>query len=238
MKEFLVILTGVCIVLLLSVNSCKHEPEVKVGSTDTTGNGGVGTGNPCDKDSVYFTNDILPIIQSNCAFVDCHGAGSAKAEVDLSNYTTIMKTADVVPGMPGESDFYAVLNSNDTNKVMPRPPALKLTADQIALISKWIQQGAKNNKCDGCDTTIVTFSGVISKIIQNNCTGCHSGASPQGGISLNNYTEVNTIVQDGSLFGSINHESGFVAMPYKIAKLNQCNIDKMRIWIEAGALND
>jgi hypothetical protein len=45
-------------------------------------------------------------------------------------------------------------------------------------------------------------------------------------------------VNDGRLLGSIQHASGFSPMPEGSAKMNACNITKIRKWIQAGALNN
>ena len=96
--------------------------------------------------------------------------------------------------------------------MMPPPPNAKLSSDQIALISKWIQQGAKNNKCNECDTTNVTYSVQVTSIM-NNCVSCHNASSPSGNIRLDNYTNVKTQVDNGKLIGSIEHKAGFSPMP-------------------------
>jgi mono/diheme cytochrome c family protein len=159
--------------------------------------------------------------------------------VDLTTYSSIINTADVRAGNPEGSDLYEVLVETDPDKdIMPPPGEGNLSAAQIALIRKWIEQGARNNSCENCDTLNVTFSGTIFPLIQNNCAGCHSGANPQGNISLTNYTQINARVQSGQLFGAVNHEAGFTPMPFNQPKLPPCQLDQIRIWIEAGAPNN
>ena len=92
---------------------------------------------------------------------------------------------------------------------------------------------------NNCDTTNVTYSSTISTIINNNaCLSCHSGASPSGGFSLESYANVKAKVNDGRLFGSINHSSGFAPMPQGLNKMSQCDINKVKAWIDAGAPNN
>lgn len=231
----------------LFLNSCKHEAildELKEIATviDTTNEGGNNGNNvpkdPCDPDSVYFINDILPILNSNCAFSGCHGDGSAQDGVDLTSYSSIISTSEIVPFNPNESKLYDAITEKDPGKIMPPPPANKLSSDQIAKIRTWIAQGALNNYCEGCDTATVSFSASIQPIIQNNCQGCHSGGSPSGGILLTNYDQIQAQALNGKLFGGINHENGFKPMPYNQNKLDQCKIDQIRIWIANGSLND
>ncbi len=196
------------------------------------------TDKPCDPDSIYFTKDISPILQSNCAFSGCHGNGSAQDGVDISNYNTIITTIDIRPFELSESELYDVITETDLDKRMPPPPANALSSDQIDKIANWIQQGAQNNSCDDCDSNNVSFSVHILPLIRDNCQGCHGSSSPSGGISLTNYNQIQTQALSGRLYGTVSHESGFTPMPYNQAKLAQCKIDQIRLWVDEGALEN
>jgi len=89
-----------------------------------------------------------------------------------------------------------------------------------------------------CDTINVTYSGTISTIMEINCNSCHSGASPQAGIKTNNYTDLFTIASNGQLWGSVNHETGFPPMPQNAPKLSDCNLWKIKVWIDNGVLDN
>lgn len=230
-------------ILLTAFVACEHDPlftemDQMIPPDDTTTTNNPTIDKPCNPDSVYFTKDILPILKSNCAFSGCHGDGSAEDGVNLETFQSIIKTGKIVLFNPNSSELFEVITETDPDKVMPPPPANQLTPDQIAKISKWINQGASNNYCDECDTLNVTFSKSIMPIIQNNCQGCHLGGSPQGNISLTNYDQIQNAAMSGELLGVVNHSSGYVPMPYKQNKLSQCKIDQIRLWIENGALND
>ncbi len=229
----------------LHVMSCQHDPlEIDIDPVDpidpmdTMSMDTISVIIPCDPDSVYFRNDILPIIQGSCAFTGCHGDGSAQGGVDLTSYESIIRTAEVVPFNLGDSELYEVITENDADKVMPPAPQNPLTPTQIQLIAKWILVGAPNNSCDDCDTDNVTFSQVVYPIIKNSCEGCHGVNNPSAGISLTNHTQIQTIAQNGSLLGTVAHQSGFVPMPYNQQKLDSCKIDQIRIWLENGALDN
>ena len=125
---------------------------------------------------------------------------------------------------------------------MPQPPNQRLTADQIALVSKWIQQGAKDVTCDDasgqCDTTNVTYSGFVAPLLTTYCVGCHSGGSPSGNILLNSHAGVRTVALNGRLTGAITWANGYQPMPRGSGKLSECNINKIKAWINDGALNN
>jgi hypothetical protein len=229
--------------LMMMLSSCKHEPEIlPINLTGNNGGGNNGSNNPvtstCDPDSVYFESQVLPLLVSNCAKSGCHSVQDHEDGVVLNNYANVMATGDVDPGRPGNSDLYKVLIENDPDDRMPLdlPP---LSPAQIDLVYRWIAQGAQNNSCSNtCDTTNVTYSGTISPIIQTYCVGCHSGQTPGGNIMLTTYSGVNTIAMNGKLSGSVNHNTGFSAMPKGGNKLAPCQIDQIRIWINNGAPNN
>jgi len=96
-----------------------------------------------------------------------------------------------------------------------------------------------NGGAIGCDTTNVTYSGTIAPLLANTCNGCHYPASPFGsGIVLDNHTDLVAIINTGRFWGSINHESGYSPMPKGGAKLSDCNLLKIKKWIEDQALNN
>lgn len=92
-----------------------------------------------------------------------------------------------------------------------------------------------------CDVTAVTLSGSVNPILDYNCNGCHdsSSASALGGnIVLDQYNLLKKYADNGSLLGSIKHQSGYEAMPKSAAKLTACDILTIQTWIANGAQND
>lgn len=193
----------------------------------------------CDENIVYFKEAVLPVFLGNCAFTGCHGGGSASDGVELSNYENIVK--NIVAFNLEDSEIYEVITEDDPDKVMP--PTGRMSQKNIDIITQWIEQGAKNNSCNNttnssCDISNVTFSKDVNPVIQSSCVGCHGATNPRAGISLVSYQLIKDQVDSGRLFGAINHENGFVAMPLNQPKLEQCKIDKINAWIDAGATNN
>jgi hypothetical protein len=91
-----------------------------------------------------------------------------------------------------------------------------------------------------CDTTNVTYSVTIRNILEGNaCLSCHSGSGTIGGnIALDNYNSLKVYAQNGRLYGSMNHNQGYVAMPQGGNKVSVCDLTKVRIWINAGIPNN
>lgn len=226
---------------VICMPACEREP-VYIGGystdpADTTGNNGI----PCNPDSVYFSQQILPILTSNCAMPGCHDAISHEDGIVLDNYQNVRNTGGIKLSNPADSKIYKVMKLSDPGDRMPPPPQPVVAAEQQALLLKWIQQGALNLSCEAdCDTGNVKFSTTIMPVIETRCKGCHSGTSPQGGVSMTNYTQVRATAVNGSLWGSITHKNGFTAMPYPAgsAKIPECDIRKVKIWIDKGAQND
>lgn len=92
-----------------------------------------------------------------------------------------------------------------------------------------------------CDTTNVTYSATIKPIMQENCNSCHNQAGPSGGVATDTYAGLQAITAAGlndKLWGAVAHVNGFSPMPQGGNKLSDCNLAKIRVWINGGALNN
>jgi hypothetical protein len=94
-------------------------------------------------DKLQFSRDIQPILADNCYV--CHGpdAKNRKAKLRLDDEASA-KASVIVPGKSGESELFRRLTAADAGERMPPPHAnRKLTAAQIQLIKRWIDEGAE-----------------------------------------------------------------------------------------------
>ena len=97
---------------------------------------------------VSFNRDIRPILSNKCFF--CHGPDENKREADLRLDTREGALADhdgfsaVAPGNPDDSELLYRIAHDDPDELMPPPEAKKdpLTKSEIALLRRWIEQGA------------------------------------------------------------------------------------------------
>ena len=97
-----------------------------------------------------FDRDIRPILSENC--FACHGPDAANQQAGLRLDRAEDATAElgsgaraIVPGKIAASELIARITSHDPDTVMP-PPAAKigrLSAEQVALLERWITAGAK-----------------------------------------------------------------------------------------------
>ncbi len=104
-----------------------------------------GSEEPCDTTLVTYTDDILPILTSQC--YNCHSTANAELfgeDNDLEGYDNLM--GYVVAGDPENSLFYASVAWLTGAVRMPRPEGSDQISDcNLALIRNWILQGASNN---------------------------------------------------------------------------------------------
>lgn len=102
---------------------------------------------------------------------------------------------------------------------------------------------SKNNEQDlggtnACNSTNMTFAADIKPILQNYCFSCHGNGLSQNGISFDTHAGVKAVAGNGKLVGSITHAAGFLPMPQSAPRLSDCNINKIKDWINRGALNN
>ncbi|MGH7138549.1 MAG: c-type cytochrome domain-containing protein, partial [Pirellulales bacterium] len=110
---------------------------------------------------ISFSKDIAPILLKNCQA--CHGMNDAKGGFQLFNYTSLLKAGDsssasITPGKPDESEVLRLIGAQDKDERMPKD-AEPLPADKIALVKKWIEEGAK---FDGPDPS-ATLASIVPK---------------------------------------------------------------------------
>ncbi|MFM9058410.1 MAG: PSD1 and planctomycete cytochrome C domain-containing protein [Planctomycetaceae bacterium] len=100
-------------------------------------------------DRIDFNRDIRPILSNRC--YGCHGpdAGKREAGLQLDTHERATAAADsggiaIVPGKPRESELLARVSATDADVVMPPPRAGdRLSSREIALLDRWIEQGAQ-----------------------------------------------------------------------------------------------
>jgi hypothetical protein len=98
-------------------------------------------------ETIDFNRDVRPILSDKC--FKCHGfdPGTRKADRRLDTREGALAEKDgvkaIAPGQLAQSDVSVRIHSTDKDEQMPPPKSGKtLTAQQIAIIDKWIEQGA------------------------------------------------------------------------------------------------
>jgi mono/diheme cytochrome c family protein len=95
---------------------------------------------------IDFVRDIQPILRTHC--YDCHGPTTQESGLRLSNRKSALLGGDsgeksIVPGQPDASRLIKLVRGDDPKHLMPPPDlGVPLTAEQIALLVRWVEQGA------------------------------------------------------------------------------------------------
>lgn len=99
---------------------------------------------PADK--VNFQDHVLPIFRAKCG--NCHSAGQAKGGLVLESFSASIQGgasgAVVEPGDLDGSRLWALVTHKEQPAMPPKEP--KLPDEMLAVIQKWIEQGALENK--------------------------------------------------------------------------------------------
>lgn len=138
MNKVVVCLCCIVLVLLFFIQSC--NPFAKSGDTTDEATG-----------EVSYNFDIRPILSDKC--FACHGPDANKQKAGLrldiaeNAYKALKDNPSMhalVPGKPELSAVFTRIVTTDSSLLMPPPASnLSLSPNEIALIQKWIKQGAK-----------------------------------------------------------------------------------------------
>ncbi len=95
--------------------------------------------------AVDYEMEIRPIFEEGC--LDCHGPDKQKSELRVDKRALLLRGGDsglasIVPGDPKKSHLLDLVKGTDPDEIMP-PKGDPLTAEQIALLEKWISEGAE-----------------------------------------------------------------------------------------------
>ena len=89
----------------------------------------------------FFESKVRPILAARCQ--ECHGQGKAKGGLKLETRAEAIAGGPtgsaLVPGKPDQSLLIGAINYGDD---LQMPPKSKLPAEEIAIITRWVEQGA------------------------------------------------------------------------------------------------
>src|SRR5438132_3360779 len=100
---------------------------------------------PAARGPVSFVNDVAPILKENC--FGWHDAKKRKGKMDMTTYESFRKGGSredpIVPGKPDESLIIEFLTATDKARMPPKEAGDALPKEKIAVIARWIAEGAK-----------------------------------------------------------------------------------------------
>jgi len=91
-----------------------------------------------------------------------------------------------------------------------------------------------------CDTTDLTYGNFAQDFLITNCSTlgtCHLEANKDDLTvgSYETYLDAKVIVDRGRIKGAINHLDGISNMPKGEPQLEECDINRLSAWVDAGA---
>jgi len=99
-----------------------------------------------------------------------------------------------------------------------------------------LYQYVQAQNCDSLSTS--TFTADVVPVLLTHCTRCHRNGREDGNVNLEGFNNVKPYATDGSLYGSSNHQAPYAIMPPGAPKIPSCDLEKIRIWVDGGALNN
>jgi hypothetical protein len=193
-----------------------------------------------ESDTICFEKQILPVLQNSCGISGCHDGAGEPEGFDATDYSSVIES--VTPGDVHASNLYQAITDIWGENMMP--PDRPLTLEQRTAIHIWIAQGAKNTTCSEPqpDTNgnsnngnnhlpgdTICFVQDILPVFIANCatTGCHDATTQRDGYVLTSYANITDVQESIIPFDP----------PPPLTALSSVQIQKLRKWIEDGALN-
>ena len=90
--------------------------------------------------TIQFDRDIRPILADKCFF--CHGPDKEHQEADLRLDLETDAMAVITSGKPDESELIARIMATDESQMPPKETKKELSDKEIALLTKWVEEGA------------------------------------------------------------------------------------------------
>ncbi|MAE53815.1 MAG: hypothetical protein CMI20_06895 [Opitutae bacterium] len=225
-------------------------------------------GAPKPGEPIDFANHVLPILEDRC--FSCHQEPykkngrtiQPKAGLALNTYELVMKgnldNTVVTAGDVEDSYLHEVLTLDEDDDMFMPPKGGPLTPEQIDIIKRWIEEGAKPKAGSGgvADASGgISFHDHIFPILEERCLDCHgepyvkNGRTihPKAGLALDTYEAVLKGNLDGEIIDRGDHEESTLyvvitldpddseIMPPKGDPLTAEEIDLFKKWIDEGA---
>ena len=93
---------------------------------------------------VSYHNDVVPILKRSC--MGCHNPLKKKGELDLTTYATFKAGGESkAPFMPGDPETSLIIKQVSGQEPEMPMKGDALTKEEVALIGRWIREGAKDD---------------------------------------------------------------------------------------------
>jgi cytochrome c553 len=87
-----------------------------------------------------------------------------------------------------------------------------------------------------CTGSTPTYTNDVKAILDANCSfaGCHDATTKSEGLDYSSYAQAKTHASHNHFLGSVNHLSGYKAMPKNSDKLSAADIQTLSCWVQNG----
>lgn len=86
-----------------------------------------------------------------------------------------------------------------------------------------------------CNPTAATYALDVAEIMnRNSCNSCHNSSLASGNVRTDTYNDLRVVAENGKLWGALNHMTGYVPMPQGANKISQCDLNKIKKWLDSG----
>ncbi len=151
---------------------------------------------------IDFNKQVQPILDKNC--VECHIGSTAPAQLQLDSAANLLKGSAsggvIVPGNAKDSLLIQRITDTTGNQM---PPRGSLAADEIKIITEWVNQGASAKLPNGQQITAAppvkfppTVASITSPTVEHSyfqayCFKCHSGPNAEMGMNIDKLDTAN-----------------------------------------------
>ena len=93
--------------------------------------------------AVSYSREVAPIFALHCN--SCHGDAETAGGLEIRTYAGLMKSGAIVPGDPDGSQIVQFIEGKRGEEHRMPLGGVRLTAEQIARIRRWIAEGARED---------------------------------------------------------------------------------------------
>ena len=150
-------------------------------------------------DEVDFQTQIAPILSAHC--VRCHSANNTKGDISLASIDDLRDNGHVAPGMPDESYLIELIAGVDGEQPEMPKDADPLSSEQVALIRKWISEGAAwpddvvVREASKADASWWSLQPVKSKFDHTSIDQFIEAGLAEAGLSMNSPADRRTLIR-------------------------------------------
>ena len=106
-----------------------------------------------DDAPISFARQVMPVLQRKCQ--GCHQPAKKQGKLDLTSFESIKVGGKTGPAIdPSKADHSTLVEQVDGEKPIMPPTGSPMTKDEVALVKKWIAQGATDDTPPAAKDTI------------------------------------------------------------------------------------